>query len=85
MFQREDTAFYAGDTQLGGGGVTEADPAEMRLRVSKGDRGRKGTVVVRTKTGIGDFRRRRQRVVLGLSIRGSSSLGLWEGWGAKHY
>ena len=44
-----DVAFYAGERQVEGGSSTGIDKVEVRFRGSKGDQGRRGAVLVRTK------------------------------------
>jgi len=51
--RRGDVAFFRDNEQLGEGKRQEANKVEVRFRGSKGDQGRKGAVVVRTRTGLG--------------------------------
>lgn len=47
--RRGDVAFFRNNEQLGEGRRQEADKVEVRFRGSKGDQGRKGAVIVRTR------------------------------------
>ena len=46
-------AFFKDNEQLVGSGIHEANKVEVRLKGSKGHQGRKGAVLVRTRTGRG--------------------------------
>ena len=51
--RRGDVAFFRDNEQLGEGKRQETNIVEVRFRGSKGDQGRKGAVLVRTRTGRG--------------------------------
>ena len=51
--RRGDVAFFKGNEQLVGSRIHEANKVEVRFKGSKGDQGRKGAVLVRTRTGRG--------------------------------
>ena len=51
--RRGDVAFFRDNEQLGEGRIQEANKVEVRFRGSKGDQGRKGAVLVRTRSGLG--------------------------------
>lgn len=49
--RRKDVEFFRGEVQLGGQDRGLAYKVEVRFRGSKGDQGRKGAIMVRTKEG----------------------------------
>ena len=51
MLRRGDVAFFRDNDQLAEGSIREANKVEVRLRGSKGE-GRKGAVLVRTRSGL---------------------------------
>ena len=53
FLRRGDVAFFRNNEQIGEGRRQEADKVEVRFRESKGDQGRKGAVLVRTRKAWG--------------------------------
>ena len=51
--RRGDVAIFKDNEQLVGSRIHEANKVEVRFKGSKGDQGRKGAVLVRTRTGRG--------------------------------
>ena len=49
--RRGDVAFFKDNEQLVGSRIHEANEVEVRFKGSEGDQGRKGAVLVRTRTG----------------------------------
>ena len=51
--RRGDVAFFRDNEQLVGSRIHEAKKVQVRFKGSKGDQGRKGAGLVRTRTGRG--------------------------------